>query len=522
MAPDHAVAADRSAASPADVVFSARGLSKAFGVRTVLDGVDLDLGRGEVHALLGQNGSGKSTLIKILAGYHTPEPGGRLHLQGNEVSLPVSPSTSRRLGMSFMHQDLALIESATVLENLRSQQYQTGVLWKVNWRAERQRVQEMLARFGLERINPDTLMRDLREVDRALVALLRAVSQLNERTGGVLVLDEPTAYLPEDEREALLDVIRQLSAAGFAVLLVTHNLAEVVAVAHRVSVLRDGKLVHSVEGRGLDEAALTEMILGRKVAQGFDLRHHLSDARGRSLVSVRGLSGRTVAEVDLDIREGEVLGVTGLEGSGADEIPYLLFGASRSSSGSMSVDEAAPVRLAKLRPPRARALGLALLPGNRLRDGGSAEASVLENLTLTIQRKFFHAGRRRRTDERAFADRVVNEYGIVPPQSTAPLGSLSGGNQQKVLLAKWMATEPKVLLLHEPTAGVDVGARQEIFTRLTANAAAGLTTVLVSGEFEHIAQLCDRAIVMRRGRVAIVLSGEGLTEDRIAAEALSS
>jgi len=504
-----------------NLLFSARGISKVFDIRAVLSDVDMDLARGEIHALVGQNGSGKSTFIKILAGFHTPEPGGRLTLQGEEVPLPLSPSKSRRLGMSFMHQDLALIDSASVLENLRSLQFETGLLWKVSWKAERQRVVEMLARFGLSRIDLECLMRDLREVDRALIALLRAVSQLDPERGGVLVLDEPTAYLPEGERESLLAVIRQVSATGFAVLLVTHNLSEVVAVADRVSVLRDGKLVHCVDSRGLDESALTEMILGRRLDQVTSL-HHVDGGQGDSLLSVSGLSGRTVSGVDFTVREGEVLGVTGLEGSGADEIPYLLFGAARADQGSIAVKSGEELPASALNPARARRLGFALLPGNRLRDGGSAEASVMENLTLNVQRRFFLRGWRRRALERDFAQATVEEYGVVPALPMAPFGSLSGGNQQKVLLAKWMATKPKLLLLHEPTAGVDVGARHEIFARINKNAGEGLTTVLVTGEFEHIASLCDRAIVMRHGRIAAVLSGDGLNEDRIAAEALSS
>lgn len=498
-------------ASGAPPVVAIGGWSKAFSGRTVLRDVDLDLRGGEVHALLGQNGSGKSTLIKILAGYHAPEPGARLAVRGEPVELPLAPDAAGALGLSFVHQDLALVESATVLENLRCGQFETGAGWRISWRRERERARRSLARFG-ERIDPDARVADLRDVDRALVAIARALDRLEGHDAGLLVLDEPTAFLPGDGIEALFAAVRGVAASGCAVLFVTHRLDEARALCDRASVLRDGALVATVAVGEASERDLVRAILGFALD---DLYPEPHASGGDVALSVRGLAGPVLAGLDLDVRRGEVLGVTGLQGMGAEEVPYLLAGAGAARAGTLAVGGGLAVEAARLSPRGALELGVALLPANRQRWGVVGAASVEENVTLPALRRYFRRGRLDRRGERADVRALLDDFDVDPRDPRRAIATLSGGNQQKALLGKWLSTGSRVLALHEPTQGVDVGARRQIFRRIRAAADAGTAFVMASSEHEDLAHVCDRVLVLRDGRAVAELHGDELTEARI-------
>jgi ribose transport system ATP-binding protein len=491
-------------------LLSATNVSKTFGGRPVLRNVDLTLRRGEVHGLLGANGSGKSTLIKILAGYHHPDAGGRIEIDGKEVSFPLKASDG--LAMSFVHQDLALVSDATITENLRLGRYETGFGWRVSWRKERRKVADSLRRFGIA-AGPDTLAGELRPVEQALVAILRALEELSSHNGGILVLDEPTAYLPRDGVGRLFDAVRDIAAQGFGVLFVSHRLDEVRALTDRVSVLRDGALVLSTETGDLSEKDMVNAIVG------FELEELYPEPRDREVmqraIHVESLGGRVARDVSFELRKGEILGLTGLVGMGWEEVPYLLFGAEASTGGTITIADAETVDASTLTPRRALSQGIALLPADRRRDSGVAEASATENLTLPTLARHFIRGRLRTADERRYADRKMREYQVSPLSPNAALGTFSGGNQQKVLLAKWLETTPAVLMLHEPTQGVDVGARKNIFGRIQEAAAEGAAVLLASAEYEDLAHLCDRVLVFRHGRIAAELEGALLTQDRI-------
>lgn len=497
---------------PTQPVIQLEGASKTFDGRTVLRGVDLDVQAGEVHALLGQNGSGKSTLIKILSGYHEPDPGARLRVHGLDVPLPLGPGDPVALGMSFVHQDLALAPSVTVLENLRIGTYRTGVGWRIGWKRERHRVREALRRFGLD-VSPDALIGSLGEAERAMVAIVRAFEQ-NKETGrdhGLLVLDEPTASLPYDSVERLFVFIREVTSHGIGVLFVSHRIDEVRSLADRVTVLRDGERVASANTAELSEADLITHILGRGLTE---LSHTEHSSDSEVALRVRGLSGSLVNDVSFELRRGEILGLTGLHGMGHEQVPYLLFGAERARGGT--VDAGTGTQDARrLLPRKAMRAGLVLVPGNRLRDGAVAAASVTENVTLPTLGDHFKTGWLRKRDERNSVGRTLVEYGVTPPEPRLPLGSLSGGNQQKALLAKWFRAGPRVLLLHEPTQGVDIGARQEILERIRNAAGSGTAVLLVSGETDDLARLCDRVIVFRRGWPVAELKRAELSSDRI-------
>jgi ribose transport system ATP-binding protein len=504
------VAATASVPAEGTTVLSARALSKSFAGRRVLDAVDLDIAPGEIHGLVGQNGSGKSTLIKILAGYHAPDDGGRLTVGGAQVALPLAPTDPRALGIAFVHQDLGLVDTATVLENLRVGRYQTAAAWRIPWSAERRRAQAALDRIEAG-VDLDAKVGSLRDVDRALVAIARALDQVQGAAGGLLVLDEPTAYLPHDAAERLFAAVRAVAAAGAGVLFVTHRLEEILAITDAVSVLRNGQLVATEPTAAVTEAQLVQQILGFSLERLYPEPH---EARAERVMTIRGVSGPTVRDVTTDLHVGEILGVTGLAGMGHEELPYLIFGAEPAAAGELEIDGVVH-ELRRLTPRSAIAAGLALLPGNRLRDGGVAEASLIENLTLPRLGRYFRGGRLSARAQARDVAALTDRFAVVPPRPDAALSSFSGGNQQKALLAKWFHTGPKVMVLHEPTQGVDIGAKRQIFQLIKDAADAGTSFVLASAEHEDLAHLCDRVLVFRDGRVVSSLHGPALTHERL-------
>jgi ribose transport system ATP-binding protein len=492
-----------------------RHLSKSFGGTHALHDVALSVLPGEVHGLLGQNGSGKSTLIKILSGFYDPDEG-ELLIDGEQVRLPLAPGRFRELGMSFVHQDLGLVESLSVLENLRVADFAAfRSRWRISWRAERRRARETFERYGL-RIDPTLAVRELKPVERALLAIVRAIEEIRvvRRGYGLLVLDEPTVFLPREGIERLFALIREAAAGGTAVLFVSHDLDEVREITDRVTVLRDGQVVSTVGTRSTSEAEFVQMIIGRRLAALAEVEHHdLTTAS--PAVSVQGLTGATVRDVSFQLHEGEIVGLTGLLGSGFEEIPYLLFGARRARAGRLVI-ESAPIDLTRLTPTAAMHARLALIPADRKTDGSVASLSVVENLALPVLDRYFNAVALERRRLRREGRALMRSFEVRPAEPDLPYGALSGGNQQKALLAKWFQTHPRLLLLDEPTQGVDVGARQQIYEVIRAAARRSKTLVLcASTDYEQLAVLCDRVIVFGRGRVWRELAGSEVAKDRI-------
>jgi ribose transport system ATP-binding protein len=493
-------------------ILAVSGVSKTFVGRRVLSDFALELMAGDVRALLGQNGSGKSTFIKILAGYQPPDPGARISVRGAELEVPLRASDARQLGFAFVHQHLGLLPTESVLENFLIGDMRSGFGWRIPWRTERNRARRALAGFGID-VPLDVTVGSLPEVEQAVLAIIRAVEQLRDHDTGVLVLDEPTAYLPRDGIDRLFSVVREIAASGFAVLFVTHRLDEVVAIASHVSVLRDGALVADEPVAGLDEPALVERILGFSLDQLYPEAN--AAPRPERVLLVDGATGSTVHGASLDVGRGEIVGVTGLLGMGWEELPYLLFGAGTGSgSGSLSIG-GFNESLATLTPGRAMRHGLALLPADRMRAGGIGDASVVENLTLPSLRTFFRRGILQRRREALEARDALAEYDVRPADPDRKLATLSGGNQQKVLLAKWFLTAPRAFLLHEPTHGIDVGAKKQIFARIRQAADDGAGVLIASAEYEDLAHICDRVLVFRDGQIACELADASLTTERI-------
>lgn len=490
------------------------GLSKSFNGVQVLSDVTFSIRPGEVHGLIGQNGSGKSTLIKILSGYHAPDPGGAVWVRGDRLRLPLDPGEPRRHGMAFVHQDLGLAGTMSVMDNIRVGWYGTSFPWRISWRNERALVKAMLHRFDLVEVRPETPVSRLTPVNRAMVAIVRAVEQLRRTEHGLLVLDEPTASLPRDGVDVLVRAVREVAASmKVGVLFVSHRLDEVLAMTDRVSVLRDGRLVASHSTRRVTEQELISSMLGRSID---DLYPEPGAAVGDVALSARNLTGQVVRSIDLDLRRGEVLGLTGLLGMGQEEIPYLLFGAQPEASGELIVG-GHELNVRGLTPRKAMAAAIALLPADRQREGALGAASVAENVSLPSIGEFFRAWRLDRRREMSRVSDLLRLFGVNPPDPRRSFSTLSGGNQQKALIAKWFQLKPDVLLLHEPTQGVDVGARTQIFSHIQEAASLGCAVLLASTEYDDLAHLCDRVIVFRNGAIAATLSRPALSLSRILA-----
>jgi ribose transport system ATP-binding protein len=497
-------------------VVALRHISKTFGGARALHDVDLTVRRGEVHGLLGENGSGKSTLIKILSGFHAPDAGGELEINGRNVSLPLQPGQFRALGLSFVHQDLGLVPSLSVVENLLVGDLTSRRSWRLSWARERRRAQEIFTSYGLE-LDPRAKVSDLRPTDRALLAIVRAVEEIRANTAddgseqGLLVLDEPTVFLPASDRDELFAIVREIAASRASILFVSHDLDEILEITDRVTVLRDGKVRGTVDTARASDEVLAEMIIGRRLQP---LSIERGQAEAAEAISVTGLTGGYARDVSLTFREGEIVGLTGLLDSGFEEIPYYLFGARSAAAGRLEVNGRSH-ELRGMTPSRALQAGVALIPADRQRDGSVASLSVGDNVTIRVldsyQSRVGLNRRRMRSDART----LLEAFDVRPPDPRRVYQSLSGGNQQKAMLAKWLQTKPSLLLLHEPTQGVDVGARQQILQLTRKAAADGAAVVCASIDHEQLAAICDRVVIFGRGRVTGELTGDQVTKERI-------
>ncbi len=491
---------------------SLRDLSKTFGGAKALDGVSLDVAPGEVHGLLGHNGSGKSTLVKVLAGVHDPDPGARLALNGRDVPMPLAPGAFRALGLSFVHQNLGLVPSLSVLENLRVADITAMNRAFIDWRGERAAAVEALTRFGIA-IDPDTRMADLSLGDRALVAIVRAFEELRHSgTAGIIVLDEPTPFLPRASVDRLFALIRDVVARGASVIFISHDIDEILEITNRATVLRDGRVAGTVETAHASRENIIELIVGHALVKAD--RPIQAGARA-TVATVKGLRDHRLGATDFAVGEGEVVGVTGLIGSGFERVCRLLFGADRAEGGSIDIG-GATLSLADVTPRAAVAHKIALLPADRNVASGVGSLPASDNMMLPDLTRYFRGGRLDRGGLVRQATQLAHTYEVRPPRPDLKLSAFSGGNAQKVLLAKWLNISPRLLLLDEPTQGVDVGSREQVYAAIRKATAGGTGVICASSDHEQLADLCDRVLIFARGRIVAELSGAELTKDHIA------
>ena len=495
---------------------SISGLTKVFGGNRALDAVEFEVASGEIHGLLGQNGSGKSTLIKILSGYFAPDAGS-ISIDGQPIPLPMPIGRHEEMGLAFVHQNLGLFPGGTVLENLIAGDHGRLNSWKIDWRREAARARELFDTFQLD-LKSNVLVETLSPVMRAQLAIVRAADRIQQHgsdTGSaILVLDEPTPFLPMDDVQALFAMMRQLAATGVSIIFVSHDIDEIDAVTDRATVLRDGKTIGHFDTASMSRPQIVEMIVGHAL----ETERTAGDTvkiDGDEKVAASKVSGGLIHGLSIDVRPGEILGLTGLLGSGYDEIPYLLNGSKTACAGSLTI-RGQTFDLTEITPSRSKELGIVLIPADRQRNGIVPELTLLENKSLPVlgthDRPSYINHKRLRDN----AYNLLKRFKVKAEGPSQLTSDLSGGNQQKIVLAKWLQINPFLVLLDEPTQGIDVGARAEIYNFLNALCATGASVICATSEFEQLEAIAHRVLVFDRGQVAAELKDGDVTKSNIA------
>lgn len=484
----------------------ARGVRKAYGGAQALKGVSLTLRAGEIHGLVGANGAGKSTLIKVLAGL-THADAGEVLIDGNPVTIG-SPAVATDLGMNFIHQELAFIPGMTVLENIMLGLPKKTRFGIVDWKAIARDVEPVARRVGI--VAPlNAKVKDLSTAENWLINICRALV----RKARLIVMDEPTASLSAAESEKLFKIIEDLRDSGVSILYVSHRLDEVLRLCVGVTVFRDGNFVTVIDKPDLTRAALVEAIVGGVVE---NLSHDKDYVRRNVVLSVVGLTRLPkVRDVSFDLHRGEVLGIGGLVGAGRTELIRLIYGADRADAGQMTLDGKA---FLPKTPAQAVKAGLGLVPEERRADGLLLTKSVAFNLQLANLPNIVRSSALPLIDYRRrenLSSQIVRDLSVKTQSIETPVGLLSGGNQQKVVIGRWLLRLPKILILDEPTRGVDIGARADIHRLIRDLAVRGMAVIVVSSEPDELPDLCDRVLVMAEGRIVRELTGAGITRNAL-------
>lgn len=486
----------------------AEDIAKAYGGVQALTGVSLAIAPGEVHGLVGANGAGKSTFIKVLAGLVQPDAG-RILVDDAPVSLP-TPHHATDLGMSFIHQELAFIPGMTVLQNILLGVPKKTRFGMVDWQAAARDVAPIAERVGIK-APLFASVKGLSTAENWLINICRALV----RNARLIVMDEPTASLSAAETEKLFAIVEDLSASGVAVLYVSHRLDEIMRLCSRVSIFRDGRSVGCLEGGAITRPALIEAIVGGKAEPSVALQRR-PVAQGDVALTVRALTrAPKVNSVSFELRRGEVLGIGGLVGAGRTELVRLIYGADRADSGEMSLDGA---RFSPRSPTEAVKAGLGLVPEERRAEGLLLTKSVAFNLQIANLANIVRDPAFRLIDRckrEALSLQIVRDLAVKTPSIDTPTGRLSGGNQQKVVIGRWLLRAPKVLILDEPTRGVDIGARGEIHRLVRELAARGMAVIVISSEPDELPDLCDRVLIMVEGQIVSTLEGNAITRNAI-------
>ncbi len=469
-----------------------------------LRGVSFDLKAGEVHALIGENGAGKSTLIKVMTGAVVPDSG-TLRLSG-EVIEHNDPAKARGLGIAVIYQQPALFPHLTVAENI-ALALETGSDWrKVHWRERERRARDLIARAGAT-IEPDRLVSTLSMPEQQIVEIAKAIGA----EAKVVIMDEPTASLTDGEVESLFRVIGTMRSGGTGIIYISHRLEEISAIADRITVLRDGETITTRHAGEVNRAQLIALMVGRDVAAIYPKR---DVPQGKIALELRGVSSREsgVRNVSLQVREGEILGVAGLVGSGRTQLAETVFGLTPADSGEIALQGAA---LSINSPSDAITHGIGYVPEDRRQHGVVLDLPIAANTTLSILEKISHWGLIDNGTEHGMATRYVDQLRVKTSSVDAVAGTLSGGNQQKVAIARWLATNPKVLILDEPTQGVDVRSKAEIHGIMMDLAERGMAIMMISSELPEVLGMSDRIVVMHGGSVAGELSRAEATQEKI-------
>lgn len=486
-------------------MLSVSQVSKSFpGVKS-LDGVSFSAEAGEVHALLGENGAGKSTLVKIIAGVYQPDEG-RIELEGRK-RVWSAPQEAQAAGIHLIHQELLLFSELSVSENILIGQQPRGRFGFIDKAAERRIAREQLEALG-HPLDPDALLKDLSIADQQMVEIAKAMMAETK----VLILDEPTAVLSGKEVEVLFRRMRSLKETGVAVIYISHRLEEIFEIADQVTVLKDGQLVGTEPSSSLTRETMISMMVGRTIADLYPPLQQVSESAREVLTLDRVSLGRNVRNVSFSLREGEILGLAGLVGAGRTELAHGLFGAQPLASGQVLLDGKA---ITPLTPSKAIGLGIGFLTEDRKGEGLFLDMTLAANVTAPSLHEISSAWGRDGGRERSIALEAMRQFSIAAHSPQAKVIGLSGGNQQKVLFGRWVRSCRKVLILDEPTRGVDVGAKSEIYRIIRGLADNGVAILMISSELPEVMGMCNRVIVMREGLVTGELTGTAIVEEEI-------
>lgn len=481
-----------------------KGISKSFPGVKVLEQVDFTLHRGEVHALMGENGAGKSTLMKILGGIYSKDSGSTT-INGNVYDI-ASPSMAQDLGIVIIHQELNMVPHLTVMENIfLGREFTYGKSKLINWRRMRQESHRYLSQLGLN-IDPGTLVNELSVGQQQMVEIAKALSMKAE----ILVLDEPTAALTDREIEALFLVIASLKEKGVGMIYISHRMEEIFRICDQVTVMRDGHYIGTEYIANTTMDHLVKMMVGREIKDRFP---KVKVTLGEEKLTVNGLTQKgKLHDISLSVRAGEIVGIAGLMGAGRTELAKALFGVTPIDRGTISIN-GKPVSIHK--PIDAIHAGIGLITEDRKDEGLLLPLSVNDNLALPNLKILSSFGFMNRSKERELSDSMIKKLLIKTPNSEQKVGSLSGGNQQKVVIGKWLATNPQVLILDEPTRGVDIGAKKEIYDLMNELVSQGVAILMISSELPEVLGMSDRILVMHEGKISGEFTQEEANQEKI-------
>jgi len=486
-------------------LFRMEGISKRYGGVRALQQADLDVRAGRVHAILGENGAGKSTLIKIMSGVVAPDEG-RMLLDGREVSFP-DPAAAVAAGIVCIFQELSLIPDLSVADNIVASN-PPGRFGLIDRKAQRRLAETALARAGGEDIHPMALVRDLPLSRRQIIEIARALT----RTPRVLILDEATSALAAADVTRVFDVLKRLKAEGIALLYISHRMHEIAELADDCTVFRNGRRIATYEAGTKSDNEVVEMMIGREYSHVFPPKPAGPAATATPVLDVRNLCwAPRLNDISFSVRAGEVVGLGGLDGQGQRELLLALFGVLRGISGQVLID-GKPVSIGSPRAAKADAIGMALIPEDRKTEGLMLQMSVRDNLSFATLSELSHGVIIDRDAERDAVDEMIELLGIKTDGVSVPAGSLSGGNQQKLVIAKWLMRKPRIILLNDPTRGIDVGTKQEFYQLLRNLADAGAAIVLYSTDYDELIGCCDTVLVLYDGTVKRTLRGADITE----------
>lgn len=483
-------------------------VSKTFPGVNALTNINFDVRPGEVHGLIGENGAGKSTLIKVLAGVYQPDPGAEIEIEGRKVTA-LTPTESMRRGIMVIYQDFSLFPTLSVKENIAFSQQIEKRRKIIDWKGMEETSRKALSTLGVD-IDLNAKLGSLSTAKQQLVAIARALVY----DAKLLVMDEPTSALSSGEVENLFRVVNDLKARGMAIIFISHKLDELFKITDRMTVLRDGHYIGTRLSGETNTSEIITMMVGREIKE----QHLAGKNIGETILEVKNISKRgNYQDISFSVRRGEVLGITGLVGAGRTETVRALFGLNPPDSGEIYLEGK---KIAPKTPSQAQALGIAYVPESRQTEGLVLQQDAESNLTLSILKQFEKRGLIRFGERKKKAVELIGQLNVKPAYPLMQVDKFSGGNQQKIVVAKWLATNPKVLIVDEPTNGIDVGAKTEIHHLLRKLADEGMAVIMVSSELPEILSISDRVLVMRRGRINGEFNADGLSQEQIMEKAV--